>query len=79
MPPQYDGQCRTFWPGGEDGYYGFHLELIGAKIGKSIDCAKFSTQSFFQYKSFGAHNISCLNKKDRDAFIKYCPEAKKLL
>ena len=69
----------SFWPGGEDGYYGFHLELIGAKVGKDVDCAKFSTQSYFHYKSFGAHKISSLTKIDQDAFIQYCPEAKKLL
>ena len=69
----------TFWPGGEDGYYGFHLELIGAKVGKDVDCAKFSTQSYFRYKSFGAHKISSLSRIDQDAFIQYCPEAKKLL
>ena len=68
-----------FWPGGEDGYYGFHMELIGAKVGKDLDCAKFSTQSYFHYESFGAHKISELTKKDKDAFIQYCPEAKKLL
>ena len=69
----------SFWPGGEDGYFGFHMELIGAKVGKDVDCAKFSTHRYFRYKSFGAHKISGLNKKDKDAFIQYCPEAKKIL
>ena len=69
----------SFWPGGEDGYFGFHLELMGAKVGKEVDCAKFSTHRYFHYKSFGAHKISVLDKKDKDAFIQYCPEAKKIL
>jgi len=64
------------WGGGEDGYFAFHIDLIGGKVGKVNDCAKFSTQSEFLYKSWGGHQISCLNSKNQAAFISYCKEAK---
>ena len=67
------------WVAGEDGYFAFHIELIGGKVGKDIECAKFGTQREFLFKSWGAHQISCLNKKNRKRFIRYCPEAKFLL
>lgn len=50
FPPKY-------WPGGEDGYYAFHLELMGANVAKEQDCAKFSTQSKFPARSFGTHQV----------------------
>jgi hypothetical protein len=67
------------WPGGEDGYFAFHIELIGGYVGKKNTCSKFATQEKFTYNSYGCHQISCLNKKDRDKFLKYCPESKFLL
>jgi len=59
------------WCGGEDAYFAFHIELIGGKIGKGNDCAKFSTQHEFLFKSFGAHKCICLNSSDRANFLKY--------
>lgn len=64
------------WCGGEDDYFAFHIELIGGKVGKGKECAKFSTQHEFLYCSFGAHKVSCLSKKHEIAFLKYCPEGK---
>ena len=72
FPPEH-------WRGGEDDYFAFHVELIGGKVGKGKECAKFSTQHDFLYRSFGAHKISCLSKKDQKGFLNYCPEAKFLL
>lgn len=63
------------WTGGEDSYFAFHIDLIGGKIGRDDDCAKFSTQYEYLAKSFGAHNISWLDKDSRKAFLEYCPEA----
>ena len=68
FPPEY-------WVGGEDGYFAFHIDLIGGKIGKGSECAKFSTQGEFLFKSWGGHQISCLSKEAQAAFIDYCEEA----
>ena len=59
------------WPGGEDGYYAFCLELIGGKVGKFNDCIKFSTQEFFLEKSFGCHKLELLNDASREKFYNY--------
>ncbi|MDA7742226.1 hypothetical protein N8865_01260 [Francisellaceae bacterium] len=64
-----------YWYGGEDGYFAFHMDLIGGKVGRSNECAKFSTQGEFLFKSWGCHQISCLNSKDQADFLNYCPEA----
>jgi hypothetical protein len=67
------------WQGGEDDYFAFHIELIGGKVGNKKDCAKFCTQNSFLEKSFGAHQISNLNKVEQAKFLEYCPESKFLL
>jgi len=67
------------WQGGEDCYFAFHIELIGGKVGNSIECAKFCTQNEFKYKSIAAHQIARLNSDDQKKFISYCPEAKFLI
>ena len=69
----------NIWPGGEDGYFAFHIELIGGKVGKSKSSAKFGTQFEFLYNSLGCHKISCLNDKDQVNFLNYCPEAEFML
>lgn len=67
------------WPGGEDGFFGFHIELMGGQVGKRRACTRFGTQCTFQSRSFGAHQISNLPPKDQSAFLKYSPEAAFLL
>ena len=67
------------WPGAEDGYYAFHLDLMEGNIGRDLDCAKFGTQDEFLTKSFGAHQITRLSKEELSLFITYCEEAKILL
>ena len=67
------------WPGGEDGYFAFHIELMGGKVGGDGDCARFCTQYEFLYRSLGAHKITCLAPASRAAFLEYCKEAKVLL
>ena len=64
------------WTGGEDGYFAFHIDLIGGKVGGDSDCARFSTQHEFLYKSLGAHRISCLDQSSRAAFLQYCDDAR---
>jgi uncharacterized protein DUF5672 len=68
FPPQH-------WCGGEDGYFGFHIELMGGKVGRGNECAKFSTESEFLFKSWGGHQISRLSRKAQAAFLDYCQDA----
>ena len=68
------------WMGGEDGYFAFHLDVMGAKVGRDNECAKFSTQNEFLYPSFGAHNVAKkLNPDQMGEFLRYCPEARGVL
>jgi hypothetical protein len=66
------------WPAGEDGYFGFHLELMGASVASMEEAGKFSTQDSFEDSSFGCHQIGRLNDLDLAAFIAYCPQARKV-
>jgi len=63
------------WPGGEDGYFAFHLDLLGAKVANMDEAARFSTQGNFTYRSFGAHALRCLNPDQLADFLDYCPQA----
>lgn len=65
-----------YWSGGEDGYFAFHIDLMGGNVGRGNECANFSTESEFLSKSLGCHKISCLKIEDKTAFLNYCPEAK---
>lgn len=67
------------WRGGEDGYFAFHIDLIGGKVGRDMECAKFCTQYEFLYRSLGAHRISYLDQASRTAFLQYCKEAEVLV
>lgn len=69
----------ALWPGGEDGYFAFHLDLVGGNVGRDKDCARFSTQFEFLERSFGGHQISLLEPASLEQFIQYCPEAKRVL
>jgi hypothetical protein len=66
------------WTGGEDGYFAFHIDLMGGKVGRDADCSQFCTQYEFLYRSLGAHKISCLGQAGRAAFLEYCKEAEML-
>lgn len=67
------------WQGGEDGYYGFHIELVGGKVASSDRCAMFATQRAFRYRSLGAHKITTLSRRNLRRFLANCPEAHRLL
>lgn len=72
FPPQ-------LWTGGEDGYFAFHIDLIGGRVGRPKDCGRFGTQHYFASKSFGAHEIDKLEPQSLAAFLEYCPEARRTL
>lgn len=63
------------WHGGEDTYFCFHMEIIGAQVGLPNACARFGTQFRFLEESFGAHKPNSLPFRDQIAFLGYCPEA----
>lgn len=65
----------TRWPAGEDGYFGFHLELMGARVATMAEAGRFSTQDVFTDRSFGCHQISRLSDQDLVRFLEFCPEA----
>jgi len=67
------------WPGGEDGYFAFHLDLMGSRVGKADDCARFASQGRFEHKSFGVHKPRLMNKATLQRFLEYCPEARRIL
>lgn len=69
----------NLWPGGEDSYFAFHIDLIKGKVAREKECSKFSTQYKFRHNSFGCHNISQLSKKEQLTFVSYCPESASLL
>jgi hypothetical protein len=67
------------WPGGEDGYFAFHMDLMGRYVARARDCEKFSTQMNFACRSFGAHQIQRLGESALQRFLEYCPEARVIL
>lgn len=69
----------NLWPGGEDGYFAFHMDLAGMRLADGESCARFGTQFRFLTRSFGVHKPSCLPKKEQAALLAYCPEAAILL
>lgn len=66
------------WPSGEDGYFGFHMELLGGNVARSEDRQRFCAQENFVARSFACHSVNSMSAKSRAEFIKYCPEAMKL-
>ena len=68
-----------YWPGGEDGYFAFHFDLMGGNVARKDDCGRFSTQSNFTSRSFGAHQIQNLSASALHKFLAYCPEAQIIL
>jgi hypothetical protein len=65
----------SLWPGGEDGYFAFHMDLIGARVANQEESGRFGTQELFLDESFGGHRINLLQPKQLEAFMQYCPEA----
>ncbi|MFK7829431.1 MAG: DUF5672 family protein [Congregibacter sp.] len=65
------------WPGGEDGYFAFHMELLGGTVASMAQAGQFSTQDVFAAKSFGCHQISRLSAQQLAAFLDYCPSARR--
>jgi hypothetical protein len=67
------------WPGGEDGYFSFHIDVLGGRVGRGNECAQFSTQKEFLFKSLGGHKITELDSATLKRFIQYCPEVNLVL
>jgi hypothetical protein len=67
------------WPGGEDGYFAFHTEVAGMRVAPPHVMAQFATQSDFQFKSFGAHQVNLLPPGAHAQFLAYCPAVRNVL
>lgn len=67
------------WPGGEDGYFVFHMDIAGMRVGDREACARFSTQQRFLKRSWGVHNPVALSKEEQAQLLAYCPEVGILL
>lgn len=70
------------WVGGEDGYFAFHIDLMGGRVARPGESARFSTQEEYACNSFGAHRITDLQRNNRaelQRFLKYCPDAGRML
>jgi len=63
------------WPGGEDDYFGAHIELLGGTVADENTSKRFSSQTVFEYKSFGVHNPGGLARRDFVRLVAYCPDA----
>jgi len=64
------------WVGGEDGYFAFHIEIMGGKVAGAAWCEKFATQIRFKANSWGVHKPENLKGAELEAFLAYCPEAR---
>jgi len=64
------------WPGGEDGYFAFHMDLMGGKVGDFRSCSKFASQGAFLENSWGVHQPNYMGRIERELFLRYCPEAR---
>lgn len=67
------------WKGGEDGYFSFHLDLLGYHVATAEQSARFSSHVAFCYESWGVHQPAALSLVDRGRFLAYCPEAHHLM
>lgn len=45
------------WPGGEDGYFAFHIDLLGGRVGRQEECQRFSVENASLDGSFGGHKV----------------------
>lgn len=63
-----------YWRGGEDGYFNFHVDLIGGRVGDLKACYKFGTQGVRMYNSWGYHQPSLLPSNIIKEIIKKEPE-----
>jgi len=67
------------WPGGEDGYFAFHMDLMGGRVGRDDECSRFSTQHEFLCRSFGGHKLGDLDLLSLERFSQYCPAVRQIL
>lgn len=67
------------WPGGRDGYFAFHMDLMGSRIGRGDECAKFSTQHEYSRRSFVARRITELDSPSHEHFLEYCLDVNQIM
>lgn len=67
------------WVAAEDAFFGFHMALLRGRVATEIESAKFASQHSYMFDSFGAHDIRCMSSESRADFLRYCPEASRML
>lgn len=72
FPPEH------WWAGGEDSYFGFHIELIGGRVARHNEAVRFGTQFWFLEDSFGTHKPEQLGFVGRVLFLAWCPQSRAL-
>jgi hypothetical protein len=70
---------NTWWGGGEDTYFCFHINLIGGRVALPEESARFGSQFWFTENSFGAHKVGSMGFISRTLFLSWCPEGRTLL
>lgn len=63
-----------YWRGGEDGYFNFHIDLLGGKVGDFDSCTKFGSQGLYRHNSWGFHQPSLLPLNVQKKIIQKEPE-----
>ena len=62
------------WTGGEDGYFSFHLDLMGGRISRGGECDRFCAQDSFAPGCFAVHKPGSLSDEDQIKLRAYAPE-----
>jgi hypothetical protein len=63
------------WPGGEDDYFGAHLEVLGLSVARTAAQKRFCSQHLFAKPSFGVHNPGGISRLKFVLLLLYCPSA----
>jgi hypothetical protein len=69
---------EVWWAGGEDSYFGFHIDLIGGRVARPDEAARFGTQFWFLEDSFGAHKPNQLDILGQALFLAWYPDGRAL-
>lgn len=61
------------WVGGEDGFYGFHIDLHGGHVASALESEMFASQKRFNPASQGIHKYEQVTPRDLRAMLRIYP------
>jgi hypothetical protein len=67
------------WPGGEDGFFGLHVSLLGGKVAGPVAQSLFAVQDRLVFIPLGFHQPNRLSKPARFLLRYICPPSRRLL